>query len=135
MIELLASHLSGHPLLAEALEGTPPSKRHRQNALLLAEDETIRPQTIAETLALEPLVDKLCAFGWSVREADGHDHVALESSLREAPWTPGRPSVLVMHTTKGKGVSFMENRVEWHYKSPNDEQLAAARSELLNHHA
>lgn len=91
--------------------------------------------TIADTLALEPLTDKLRAFGWAVREVDGHDHAALEAALGGAPWSPGRPSVLVMHTTKGKGVSFMENRVEWHYKSPNDEQLAAARAELLHHHA
>jgi transketolase len=91
--------------------------------------------TIAATLALEPLADKLRAFGWAVREIDGHDHAALEASLREAPWSPGQPSVLVMHTTKGKGVSFMENRVEWHYKSPNDEQLVAARAELLKQHA
>ena len=91
--------------------------------------------TVAETLALEPLVDKLRALGWSVREVDGHNHAMLETLLSEAPWTVGRPSVLVMHTTKGKGVSFMENRVEWHYKSPNDEQLAAARAELLERHA
>ena len=91
--------------------------------------------TIAATLGLEPLADKLRAFGWAVREVDGHDHAVLEASLREAPWSLGQPSVLIMHTTKGKGVSFMENRVEWHYKSPNDEQLAAARAELLNHNA
>ena len=91
--------------------------------------------TIAETLCLEPLGDKLRAFGWAVREVDGHDHQQLEVSLSEAPWIPGRPSVLIMHTTKGKGVSFMENRVEWHYKSPNDEQLADARTELLQNHA
>jgi transketolase len=91
--------------------------------------------TVADTLALEPLADKLRAFGWAVREVDGHDHAALEALLRAAPWSPGRPSVLIMHTTKGKGVSFMENRVEWHYKSPNDEQRAAARAELLHRHA
>lgn len=91
--------------------------------------------SVADTLNLEPLVDKLRAFGWSVREVDGHDHAALEATLGTAPWLAGRPSVLVMHTIKGKGVSFMEGRVEWHYKSPNDEQLAAARAELLKHHA
>ena len=91
--------------------------------------------TVAKTLGLEPLVDKLKAFGWEVREVDGHDHVALDAALRAAPWVPGQPSALVMHTIKGKGVSFMENRVEWHYKSPNDEQLAAARAELLKDHA
>jgi transketolase len=91
--------------------------------------------TVAKTLGLEPLVGKLEAFGWAVREVDGHDHVALDAALRAAPWVLGQPSVLVMHTTKGKGVSFMENRVEWHYKSPNDEQLAAARAELLQRYA
>jgi transketolase len=91
--------------------------------------------TVAKTLALEPLVQKLLAFGWAVREVDGHDHAALEAALGATPWQPGQPSVLVMHTTKGKGVSFMENRVEWHYRSPNDEQLAAARSELMKEHA
>ncbi len=91
--------------------------------------------TIAKTLSLEPLADKLRAFGWAVQEVDGHDHEALEAALRGAPWTPGRPSVLIMHTTKGKGVSFMENRVEWHYKSPGDEHFAAARAELLQQDA
>lgn len=86
--------------------------------------------TIAETLNLEPLADKLRAFGWGVREVDGHDHNALEAAFAEAPWSIGKPSILVMHTTKGKGVSFMENKVEWHYKSPNEEQLIAARAEL-----
>lgn len=91
--------------------------------------------TIADTLGLEPLTEKLSAFGWSVREVDGHDNAALRAALKETPWTPGRPSVLVMHTTKGKGVSFMENRIEWHYKSPNDQQLAVARAGLLQIHA
>ena len=73
---------------------------------------------------------KFAAFGWSVQEVDGHDHVALAAALGEVPWTPGRPSVLIAHTTKGKGVSFMENLVEWHYRTPNAEQLAQALSEL-----
>lgn len=86
--------------------------------------------TIDQTLRIEPLADKLTAFGWSVREVDGHDHDALSSSLNSVPWSPGKPSVLIAHTIKGKGVSFMENRVEWHYRSPNDDQLAAALAEL-----
>jgi transketolase len=91
--------------------------------------------SIANTLALEPLADKLRAFGWEVREVDGHDHAALETALRGVPWSHGQPSVLITHTTKGKGVSFMENSVDWHYKSPNDAQFAAARAELLQQHA
>lgn len=86
--------------------------------------------TIAETLALEPLADKLRAFGWSVREVDGHDHDALREALTSAPWAPAQPSVLVAHTIKGKGVSFMEHRVEWHYRSPNAALLARAIAEI-----
>jgi len=86
--------------------------------------------TIAKTLGLEPLADKFKAFGWAVREVDGHDHSALVRDLGGVPWTPGKPSILIAHTIKGKGVSFMENKVEWHYRSPNDEELARALAEL-----
>ena len=86
--------------------------------------------TVAETLALEPLADKFAAFGWAVREVDGHDHGALADALGTAPWSPGKPSMLIAHTTKGKGVSYMENAVKWHYSSPNDEQLAQALAEI-----
>lgn len=86
--------------------------------------------TVDQTLRIEPLADKLTAFGWSVREVDGHDHDALFAALNTVPWSPGKPSVLIAHTTKGKGLGFMENQVEWHYRSPNDEQLAAALTEL-----
>lgn len=91
--------------------------------------------TIAQTLALEPLADKLRAFGWAVREADGHDHQALSALLCSTPWESGKPSIVIAHTTKGKGVSFMENRVEWHYRSPNDEQLRLALAELEHDNA
>ena len=86
--------------------------------------------TVANTLGLEPLADKLVAFGWSVKEVDGHDLDNIECLLRTAPWVSEKPSVLIAHTIKGKGVSFMQNRVEWHYKSPNAEQLAQAIEEI-----
>jgi len=86
--------------------------------------------TVDKTLRVEPLTDKLRAFGWTVREVNGHDHDALNEHLSRTPWEAGIPSVLVAHTTKGKGVSFMENRVEWHYHSPNDQQLTQALAEL-----
>ncbi len=88
--------------------------------------------TVEQTLRIEPLADKLRAFGWAVRELDGHDHAALGEALAGAPWQPGQPSVLIAHTTKGRGVSFMENSVDWHYKSPSADQLAQALAEL-NH--
>jgi transketolase len=86
--------------------------------------------TVAETLGLEPLADKLEAFGWSVREVNGHDHNQLIQVLQTVPWQPGRPSVVIAHTVKGKGVSFMENKVEWHYRSPSPELLEKALDEL-----
>ncbi len=86
--------------------------------------------TVAKTLGLEPLAAKLQAFGCSTREIDGHDHEALTDALASTPWEPGKPSVLIAHTTKGKGVSFMENQVEWHYRSPSDQDLAKALAEL-----
>ena len=86
--------------------------------------------TVEKTLRIEPLGDKLRAFGWAVRDVDGHDHAALADALTRAPWQPGQPSVLVAHTTKGKGVSFMENSVDWHYRSPTADQLAQALAEL-----
>ena len=88
--------------------------------------------TVEKTLRLEPLADKARAFGWSVQEVDGHDHFALTESLGGAPWECNKPSFLIAHTTKGKGVTFMENSVEWHYKSPSAEQLAYALEEINN---
>lgn len=81
-----------------------------------------------DTNALDPLADKLTAFGCEVREVDGHDHLALF----EAFTTPGtdRPVAVVAHTVKGKGVSFIEDRVEWHHKVPTAEQVALAGKEL-----
>jgi transketolase len=84
--------------------------------------------SVADTLGLEPLVSKLEAFGAAVVEIDGHDHPSLIAALKSFP--NGRPRVILAHTMKGKGVSFMENKVVWHYKSPNSEELALALAEL-----
>tara|TARA_B100000780_G_scaffold260879_1_gene212926 strand:+ start:1552 stop:2370 length:819 start_codon:yes stop_codon:yes gene_type:complete len=88
--------------------------------------------TIEETLRIEPLADKAVAFGWSVREVDGHDHSALCKQLSKAPWENGKPTFLIAHTTKGKGVSFMENSIQWHYKTPSSSELEIALKEVLN---
>lgn len=89
--------------------------------------------TVEKTLRIEPLADKMRAFGWAVREVDGHDHQALSEALAGAPWQSGQPSVLIAHTIKGRGVSFMENSVDWHYRSPDAEQLEQALKELQAH--
>lgn len=87
-------------------------------------------RSIDETLRLEPLHAKFEAFGWSVREIDGHDHAALSAALHRGPWEPGKPSMLIAHTIKGKGVPFMEGKVEWHYRNPTPELLAEALSAI-----
>jgi len=71
-----------------------------------------------ETLALEPLRDKLTAFGWYVIEINGHDHKELEEALE---YRADKPVAVIANTVKGKGVSFMEDKVEWHYKTPTGE--------------
>ena len=77
-----------------------------------------------------PIVDKLEAFGFQVTAVDGHDFDALEAAFATAKATKGKPSAIVMKTTKGKGVSFMENDAGWHGKAPNDAEYAQAMSEL-----
>jgi transketolase len=86
--------------------------------------------SVREVLDLEPFADKWRAFGWTVREIDGHDYAQIEDALRAVPRVARKPTVIIAHTTKGKGVSFMENSLDWHYKSPNAEQLTQALAEL-----
>lgn len=83
---------------------------------------------VKDVLALEPFADKWRAFGWHVIELDGHDHVALHAALGAMP--SEKPMLVLAHTVKGKGVSFMENDLLWHYRPPNDAQLAQALAEL-----
>jgi transketolase len=85
---------------------------------------------VSEVLDLEPLVDKWRAFRWNTIEVDGHDLAELQRALSGAPAQIGKPTVVIAHTVKGRGVSFMENRLEWHYKSPSSEQLERALAEL-----
>jgi transketolase len=87
--------------------------------------------TVREVLSLDPFADKWRAFGWHTTEVDGHDLVALEQVLA-APAAQKRPTVVIAHTVKGKGVSFMEDKLEWHYKSPSNDQLAQALAEVLS---
>lgn len=88
--------------------------------------------TVQATLALEPLCAKLQAFGCDVVEVDGHDHAQLAQALAAQAQ---RPRVVVAHTIKGKGVSYMEGRVEWHYRAPDQTLLAQALAELEPPHA
>jgi transketolase len=87
--------------------------------------------TTEETLGLEPFADKWRSFRWDVAEVDGHDHEALTAALRVPRGAgPGRPRCVLAHTVKGKGVSFMENQVLWHYRPPSAGELASALAEV-----
>tara|TARA_B100001029_G_C15059651_1_gene457293 strand:+ start:2299 stop:3105 length:807 start_codon:yes stop_codon:yes gene_type:complete len=104
---------------------------HKLNNLLCVVDYNKYQSldTVKNTLDLEPFADKWSAFGWKVIESDGHDLVEIKNNL-ELSRDSKRPVCLIAHTTKGKGVSFMENSVLWHYRTPVDEEYEAALEEL-----
>jgi transketolase len=85
---------------------------------------------VADVLELEPFADKWRVFGWAVREVDGHDHAAIQEACTPLPFEAQKPSCLIAHTTKGKGVSFMENSVLWHYRTARGAEFDAALEEL-----
>ena len=85
---------------------------------------------IADVMSPYPIVDKLAAFGFEVAAVDGHNFDELEAAFAKAREVKGKPFAIVMKTTKGKGVSFMENNAGWHGKAPNDAEYAQAMAEL-----
>jgi transketolase len=84
----------------------------------------------SQVLDLESFVSKWDAFGWSVQEIDGHDLQQIEEILKTVPFSPGKPSCVIANTIKGKGVSFMEDDLLWHYRFPHDDEYASALEEL-----
>ena len=91
--------------------------------------------TVEETLKLEPFEQKWKDFGWNAESVDGHDVRALRAACDRAKANAGsgKPSVILAHTVKGKGVSFMENDILWHYRTPQGEEYEAALKELEAH--
>lgn len=87
---------------------------------------------IDEVCSPYPIAEKFAAFGFNVIEINGHDFDEIEKAVEEAKATTGRPTAIIMSTTKGKGVSFMENQCGWHGKAPNDEEFEIAMKELEN---
>ncbi len=83
---------------------------------------------VAETIALEPFADKWRSFGWAVQRIDGHDHGALRRAF--ATRAAGQPTCIIADTVKGRGVSFMEGQVLWHYRTPQGVEYATAMAEL-----
>jgi len=86
--------------------------------------------TIQNVMNTEPIADKLKSFGWAVREVYGHDVDALKNVLSKLPFERDKPSFLIAHTIKGKGVSFMENQLSWHHGVPSADQYEMALNEL-----
>jgi len=81
-------------------------------------------------MRLDPIDEKWRSFGWEVRVCDGHDMEQLVNLVDQVPFAKGKPSLILGHTIKGKGVDFMENRAEWHYRAPNDQEMAKAIEQL-----
>lgn len=106
---------------------------HRLGNLLVVVDynKIQSLKLVAETLALEPFAEKWRAFNWNVIEVDGHDHDELGRAL-QAQESGGQPVCVIAHTVKGRGVSFMEHSVLWHYRTARGEEFAAAERELLD---
>jgi len=83
-----------------------------------------------DTLMLAPLRDKWAAFGWDAHEIDGHDIGVLAQMMQRIPNGSGKPVALIANTVKGKGVSFMEDDNNWHYRAPTAEEVVRAHKEL-----
>ncbi|WP_026713884.1 transketolase [Flavobacterium daejeonense] len=83
-----------------------------------------------DVLGLEPIDKKLESFGWAVKHVDGHNIEKLSQTLKGLPLEKGKPSFIIAHTTKGKGISYMENVLKWHHGVPSEEQYQLAMDEL-----
>ena len=83
-----------------------------------------------EVMAIEPFADKWASFGWSVYDVDGHDVDGLAALLAKVPDGSGKPVAIIAHTVKGKGVSFMEDDNNWHYRIPTEDEVRKAHGEL-----
>lgn len=86
--------------------------------------------TNAEVMGLEPIDKKLEAFGWAVKHVDGHNLEELSNTFNSLPLVPEKPTFIIAHTTKGKGISYMENVLKWHHGVPSKEQYEIAMQEL-----
>lgn len=85
---------------------------------------------VRDILDLEPLAEKFKAFNWSTKEMNGHDFYDMGRIFKKLPFEKGMPSIVIAHTVKGKGVSFMENNNVWHYRPPNETFFNLAMQEL-----
>jgi len=138
----LASRISGRPFRAFALlsdaeccegsvwEAAAFASRYALNNLIAIVDFNKWSAMERTQPMVGDLAGKWRAFGWRVAEVDGHDVEGLTAALREAQPEVGKPTAVIAHTVKGKGVSFMEDDLEWHYRPPNAEDLSRALAEV-----
>ncbi len=84
-----------------------------------------------EVLNLEPFLEKWRTFNWQGKELDGHNFQEMIETFNKLPFEKEQPNIIIAHTIKGKGVSFMENSLTWHYRSPNPEEMKKALDELV----
>ena len=104
---------------------------HLDNLCVIVDNNGLQIDgNIADVMSPYPIVDKLASFGFHVMAIDGHDFDQIEAALKEAKTVKGQPSAIVMKTTKGKGVSYMENNAGWHGKAPNEAEYLQAKAEL-----
>lgn len=108
------------------------ASRHKLNNLIVMVDRNLLQGcgTDQDILNYGDMAEKFRAFGFQAIDIDGHDYDQIEAALKLAVTSEKLPTAIIAHTVKGKGVSFMEDRLEWHYKSPNDGQLNQAMEEL-----
>lgn len=140
--QALAAKLAGHDVRVFAVMGDGEMQEGSNwEALMMASQYKLDNLTAVvdrnrlqqgarteDTNGLDPLDEKLIAFGWELRTVNGHDYAGLAAAF--GPSSTGRPVAVIANTTKGKGVSFIEDRVEWHHKVPTDEQVELALKEL-----
>ncbi len=104
---------------------------HLDNLTVIVDRNGLQITGPTETVSpLEPLADKFRAFGYALREVDGNDTQALASLFDQLPFEPGKPNLVLAHTIKGKGVSFIENSQKWHHRVPSEEEYDTAMHEL-----
>jgi transketolase len=119
----------------EALMSAPKFKLGGLLTVILDYNKSQIDGFTKDVMDLEPLKDKLKAFNWEVLEINGHDFNEIISALRKSKDSKNfnkNPYIIIAHTIKGKGVSFMENKIEWHGMAPNKDQAKSAIEEILN---
>ena len=118
----------------EVWEGAMFAGHHKlENLCAIIDYNKMQSDDLNENIiGLEPLFDKWKAFNWNVIKIDGHNFDEIERAFKDAKSEKNKPTVIIANTIKGKGVSFMENSVAWHYKSPNKDELDSSLKEILN---